>query len=136
MIVHDSADLPPGCLKLKIGGNSGGQNGIQNIINIIGSKEFPRLKLGIGRPERSDVDLRSWVLGRFTSTESPSINLMLSKATDCLSTWAEHGLDKAMCDFNGELSAKVKKPASRPADPNRTSKPSESSNTSSDASSL
>lgn len=134
--MHDAADLPVGGLKLKIGGNSGGQNGIQNIINLIGTKAFPRLMLGIGRPERKDVTMTAWVLARFASTESPSIDIMLSKATECLTTWAEHGSDKAMRDFNAELSAKVKKPNPRPVDPNRASAASEGAGSVKDASPL
>lgn len=117
IILHDAADIPVGGIKLKLGGNSGGQNGIQNIIERLGTKEFLRLKIGIGRPQRGDVDLKTYVLGRFPSSEATTVNEMLQKATKCVITWVEHGADKAMCDFNAESMTKVKKTSKRPSDP-------------------
>ena len=110
---------------MKIGGNSGGQNGIQHIINLLGTKNFPRLKLGIGRPENGRVDMKDWVLGRFSSIEAEPVDSMLKKATDCLTTWVVHGSDKAMCDFNGESLTKVKKGKPRSGDPSRSTSVSE-----------
>jgi len=112
LIVHDAADIPVGDLKLKIGGSSGGQNGVNHIIERLGTKEFPRLKLGIGRPDRDGTDMTTWVLTRFSSSDSQKVDDMFAKARECLSVWIEQGSDKAMCDYNGGAATtkKVRKP--------------------------
>lgn len=107
--MHDAADIPVGGLKLKIGGKSGGQNGVSHIIERLGTQQFARLKMGIGRPERDGTDLATWVLSKFSSKDSEKVDSMISKAKDCLVTWVEHGSDKAMCDFNAEAGTKQKK---------------------------
>jgi PTH1 family peptidyl-tRNA hydrolase len=121
LVVHDAADIPVGGIKLKIGGKSGGQNGIKHIIDRLGTQEFPRLKLGIGRPEREGTDLATWVLSRFPSSESEKVDSMVSLAKDCLLTWLEHGVDKAMNDFNAEAGTKVKKTKSKKSAPQASS---------------
>lgn len=94
---------------MKIGGKSGGQNGVNHIIERLGSQQFPRLKLGVGRPDRDGTDLATWVLSKFPSIDSEKVDSMLSKAKDCLVTWLEHGSDKAMTDYNAESGTKQKK---------------------------
>lgn len=107
--MHDAADLPVGGIKLKIGGTSGGQNGIKHIIEKLGTPTFPRLKLGVGRPEQGTTDLATWVLTKFPSSESSQVEELLLKGKNCLLTWVEHGSDKAMCDFNAESGTRQKK---------------------------
>lgn len=94
---------------MKIGGKSGGQNGVSHIIGRLGSQEFPRLKLGVGRPDRDGTDLATWVLSKFSSVDSEKVDSMLSKAKECLTTWLDHGPEKAMTDFNAEAGTKQKK---------------------------
>lgn len=64
LVVHDDLELPFGTLAIKEGGGAGGHNGLRSIISSLGTKDFFRLRLGIGRPERGDVS--SFVLSRFT----------------------------------------------------------------------
>lgn len=126
MIVHDAADIPVGDLKLKIGGSAGGQNGVKHIIERLGTKEFPRMKVGIGRPDKDGTDMTTWVLTRFRSGDMQKVDEMLAKVQACLLTWIEHGAEKAMCDFNGDAQAKLKKekkPKPEPSASSSASKP-------------
>lgn len=109
LIIQDAADISLGNLKLKIGGNAGGQNGVKDIIQRTGNPNFARLKLGIGRPERQTTDLSNWVLGKFKSTDLQTVNALLNTAKACVKTWIEFGSAKAMCDFNSNTSEKPKK---------------------------
>lgn len=67
LVIYDDMDLPIGELRFRIKGSSGGQNGIKNIINLMGTEDIPRLKIGIGRPQHGSVD---HVLGKFTAEEA------------------------------------------------------------------
>ena len=70
IVLHDDIDVPFGKVKVKMGGGHGGNNGIRSIIAETGVKEFARIKLGVGRPQKpEDGDVSSWVLGRFTEGE-------------------------------------------------------------------
>ena len=109
MIIHDAADLKFGAVKLKIGGSSG-QNGVKDIVKRLGSTNFPRMKLGIGQPERQGTDLGNWVLGRFRSTDASTISDMLSTAQKCASTYVKEGVDRAMNEFNGGAKTSKKAP--------------------------
>jgi peptidyl-tRNA hydrolase len=121
LIIHDAADLPTGALRLKLGGTAGGQNGVKSIIEKLGTKEFPRLKLGVGKPERETTDLATWVLSRFHSADKTKIEELQAKAAGCFATWLEHGAEKAMNDFHSEPSTKVKKVKAPKAAANPTS---------------
>ncbi|MEE9446736.1 MAG: aminoacyl-tRNA hydrolase [Arenicellales bacterium] len=79
LVVHDEIDLPPGSMKLKIGGGHGGHNGLRDIINLLGSKDFHRLRVGVGHPgEKSKVV--SFVLNRPSSAEEQLIDAGLDHA--------------------------------------------------------
>ena len=69
VVVHDDIDVPFGRVKLKLAGGHGGHNGIRDIINVVGSGSFARLKLGVGRPENTDRSTTGWVLDRFSDAE-------------------------------------------------------------------
>ena len=68
VVVHDDIDLPWGRVKARKGGGHGGHNGIRSIIDSLGSKEFQRVKLGVGRPDGGG-DVSGWVLGKMTDEE-------------------------------------------------------------------
>ena len=71
LVVCDCLDLPVGRLRLRMSGSSGGQRGIQSIADELGTLAFPRLRLGIGRPESADEDIVEYVLGQWTSAAEP-----------------------------------------------------------------
>ena len=100
LVVHDDLDLPLGSLKFAQGGGTGGHKGIRSIIGSIGSKEFPRLKIGIGRPF-SPVPIDKYVLSPFLSEEAPVIDKVLDVSIKGLVCFLEKGIEAAMNEFNG-----------------------------------
>ncbi|MCZ6662424.1 MAG: aminoacyl-tRNA hydrolase [Actinobacteria bacterium] len=87
LVVHDDIDLPFGRLRVQIGGGSGGHNGIRSIERSLGSKDFSRLKIGVGRPPGS-MDPADFVLRDFTKSERPDVDLMVEDAADVVELWA------------------------------------------------
>ena len=69
LVVHDDVDLPFGKIKLQIGASSAGHNGVSDIIEKLGTQEFWRLRIGVGRPENAEFDVTDWVLGDLTPEE-------------------------------------------------------------------
>jgi len=105
LVVHDDLDLPLGSLKFTQGGGSGGHKGIGSIIGSVGSKEFPRLRIGIGRPF-SPVPIDKYVLSPFLSEEAPVIGKVLDVSIKGLVCFLEKGIEAAMNEFNGKIEAK------------------------------
>jgi PTH1 family peptidyl-tRNA hydrolase len=99
LVVHDDLDLPLGSLKFAQGGGSGGHKGIRSIIGSIGSKEFPRLKIGIGRPF-SSVPIEKYVLSPFLPEEVPVIHKVLDIGTKGLVYSLKKGIESTMNEFN------------------------------------
>jgi peptidyl-tRNA hydrolase, PTH1 family len=99
IVLHDEIDLAPGVLRLKEGGGHGGHNGLRDIIAQLGSREFKRLRLGVGRPEHGEVT--NHVLGRFRADETPAIDDLLERACDALEILMSEGLATAQNRFNG-----------------------------------
>jgi PTH1 family peptidyl-tRNA hydrolase len=100
MVIHDDLDLSLGRLKFAQGGGPGGHKGVRSIIGSIGSKEFSRLKIGIGRPG-SPVPIDKYVLSPFMSEEVPMIDKVLDIGTKALVFFLEKGIEAAMNEFNG-----------------------------------
>lgn len=88
LVVHDDIDLDLGRLRLQVGGGSGGHNGIRSLEKSLGTREFSRLKLGVGRPPGSQ-DPADYVLRRFGSRERPEVDLMVADAADVVEVWIE-----------------------------------------------
>ena len=113
LVVHDDLDTPFGALKLRRSGGHGGQNGIRSIVQHLGSKEFARLRFGIGRPpgRMNPVD---YVLQGFYADERDEIPALAGRGADAIEAWLRHGIDKAMSDFNG--AGRVEEGRQSPAD--------------------
>ncbi len=107
LVVCDDLDLEFGRLKIRPCGSSAGQRGIESIINSLGSKDFARLRMGIGRPRKSQ-EASDYVLSRFNRKEGAQLKNILNAACDCCRMWISQGIDKSMNIFN-------KKPACRQA---------------------
>ena len=86
LVIHDDIDLPFGKLRLQVGGGSGGHNGIKSVESAFGAREFSRLKIGVGRPPGSQ-DPADFVLRRFSKSERPEVDLMVSDAADTVELW-------------------------------------------------
>jgi peptidyl-tRNA hydrolase, PTH1 family len=99
LVVHDDLDLPLGHLRLKPGNGPGGHNGIRSLIEVLGTDQFPRLRLGIGRPP-AGVDPADFVLERFTSDERPAIDAAIDRAAEAALAVATDGLPAAMNRYN------------------------------------
>lgn len=98
IVIYDDLDLPLGRIRIRPEGGHGGHNGIRDIIAIAGFKDFVRVKVGIGRPERGDVT--SHVLGRFISDEKKLLPKVLDLAADAVETILADGVLEAMNKFN------------------------------------
>jgi PTH1 family peptidyl-tRNA hydrolase len=103
LVVVDDADLPLGELRLRPGGSSGGHHGLESIEGHLGTRNYARLRVGIGR-QSGAREIAGYVLGRFSSTESALADKVLTVASDQAETWLEAGIQKAMSQFNGVVS--------------------------------
>jgi len=103
MVACDDASLPLGQIRLRKSGSSGGQKGLQSIIDQLGTGEFSRLRLGIGpQPER--MPLEDYVLEEFTGEEMPVVEEMILRARDAVLCCMEKGIAAAMGRYNQRLS--------------------------------
>ncbi len=82
VVVHDEIELPFGTISVRLGGGLGGHNGLRSIAALLGTNNFGRLRIGVGRPERGSVS--SYVLGRFTPDEEPQLDRLLSGSAEIL----------------------------------------------------
>lgn len=102
IVAHDDLDLPLGTLRLRPGGGSAGQKGVASIIQQLGTQNFARLRLGIGRPP-GQMDPSSYVLQKFVSGEQEMLAMVLDHAVEAVRSFVRDGLDRAMNQFNGNL---------------------------------
>ncbi|SHI64842.1 peptidyl-tRNA hydrolase [Desulfofundulus thermosubterraneus DSM 16057] len=100
LVVSDDLDLPTGRLRLRKSGGDGGHKGLRSIIELVGSREFARLRVGIGRPSGSDYQVVDWVLSRFTEEEGPLMEKAVADASKAIQVALTRGLDAAMNLFN------------------------------------
>ncbi len=95
LVVHDDLDLPLGTTRLRMRGSSAGHRGLDSIINTIKTQDFPRLRLGIGRPGRKE-DIVRWVLSPFEEEEMPLVRGMIEKGIRCIERLLALGPQPAM----------------------------------------
>jgi PTH1 family peptidyl-tRNA hydrolase len=99
LIAHDDLDLPVGTIRLRPDGRSAGQKGMMSAIERLGTDEFPRLRLGIGRPP-GQMSAPDYVLQNFSAGDLTIINETLDRAVEAALLWVTDGLEKAMTKFN------------------------------------
>ena len=98
LIIHDDLDLEPGIIRLRKTGSSGGHNGIQSIIDYLNSKDFIRVKIGIGRPKRGATE--RYVLKNFNKQERPVIEEAIEIAADAVAMILTKGIISAQNQFH------------------------------------
>lgn len=97
LVVVDDADLPLGRLRLRTSGSAGGHNGLKSVIQELGTVEFPRLRVGVGRQAG---ELKNHVLGRFSADEKAQIDAAVKRAADAAELFARENILAAMNRFN------------------------------------
>lgn len=102
LVAVDDADLPLGEIRLRPGGGPGGHHGLESIEAHLGSRDYARLRVGIGRKDGLR-QITGHVLGRLNAAEFAVMEKVLARAADQLECWVAHGLQKAMSQFNGVL---------------------------------
>lgn len=111
LVIVDDADLPLGQIRLRPGGSSGGHHGLESIEQHLASREYARLRIGIGAgakplPRAGSTgprEITGHVLGRFNSTEAKLADKVFAVATDQAECWLNDGIQKAMNQFNGTI---------------------------------
>ena len=100
IVIHDDLDLESGLLRLRKGGGSGGQNGVKSIIQRLGTPDFPRIRVGIGRPP-GRMDPADYVLHDFSKQEEEVFGPLRESICDALDCWLVDGMELAMNRHNG-----------------------------------
>jgi peptidyl-tRNA hydrolase, PTH1 family len=99
LVIVDDVELPLGRLRARPGGSAGGHNGLKSVSQSLGTQEFPRLRVGVGRGD-AGKNLSSFVLGRFTDEEHEIITAAVLRAADATEVFIEKGIGPAMNMFN------------------------------------
>ena len=100
IVIYDDMDFEPGVVRVKVGGGAGGHNGVKSIINTIG-KDFVRIRIGIGKPARSQTGTQ-FVLGGFRKKEKELIDEAIVVASEVVEHIVEYGVQSAMQKYNGK----------------------------------
>ena len=102
IVMSDDVSLDVGTLRVRPKGSAGGQNGLKNIIYHLGSEEFPRVKIGVGKKPHPEYDLAAWVLSKFTADEQKAIDKACTDAVDAAACIIAEGCPAAAQKFNGK----------------------------------
>lgn len=103
LVLVDDADLPLGAIRLRPKGSPGGHHGLESVEQFLGTRDYPRLKLGVARPKQDTRDIANHVLGRFSEEEGAVWSKVLDRATAQLECWGKSGIEKAMNLYNGAV---------------------------------
>ncbi len=101
LVVSDDTALPVGRLRIRVKGSAGGHNGLKNIIQHLGTDQFPRLRVGVGEKPHPDYDMADWVLGKFVGEDKKAIDAAVKRAADAIECILAEGIDRGMGKFNG-----------------------------------
>ena len=101
LVVSDDTALAVGRLRIRKGGSAGGHNGLKNIIQHLGTDQFPRLRVGVGEKPHPDYDMADWVLGKFVGEDKKTVDAAVKRAADAIECILAEGLDRGMNRFNG-----------------------------------
>lgn len=99
LVIYDELELEPGRLRLRGSGSAGGHNGMKSVIGAFGTEAVPRLRVGIGRPPEH-MPAADYVLRPPDRAERTVLQEAVDRAAACAATWAQHGLEAAMNEWN------------------------------------
>ena len=99
LVIYDDMDIETGTIKIRKKGSAGGHNGMKSIIQMLGTEEFPRIRIGIGRPEHNGDEI-NYVIGTIPKEEIPKLEEGTEKAKEAIIEILKNGIDKAMNKFN------------------------------------
>jgi PTH1 family peptidyl-tRNA hydrolase len=99
LLIFDDVDLPFGTTRIRKQGGSGGQRGMKSIIQRLGTQDFPRMRIGIGRPP-GRMEAADYVLQDFSKSDAEFLGAVLDQAVEAIFTYVEEGIDAAMNKFN------------------------------------
>lgn len=99
IVIYDDIDIELGKLRIRPSGSAGSHNGLKSVISLLNTEEFPRVRVGIGKPPKN-WDLVNYVLGRFTECEQDILEKAIQNAKQSIKCILENGLDTAMNMFN------------------------------------
>ena len=115
LVISDDVDLPLGKIRIRTKGGDGGQKGLRNIIDQLGTSSFNRMRIGIGRSSETNSDMADFVLSTFAETEATLVTSVISTAVDAVKLALRRGVATAMNQYNGleialedELNSEIK----------------------------
>ncbi|HOK42478.1 MAG TPA: aminoacyl-tRNA hydrolase [Thermoclostridium caenicola] len=100
IVIYDDIDLEPGKIRIRAKGGLGTHNGMRSIVSHLNTEDFPRVRIGIGKPD-PQIDLADYVLGRFTPEERALVNEAIEKAALAVATMVCASVEVAMGKYNG-----------------------------------
>ena len=100
IVVSDEVSLPIGKLRIRKSGSAGGHNGLKNIIAMLGTDAFPRIRMGVGAPPHADYDMADWVLSSFKNQDTDDMRSLAVRVCDAVECYIAEGPDRAMNKFN------------------------------------
>lgn len=100
LVMYDDISLDPGVIRIRRKGSAGGHNGIKDIIEVLGSDEFPRIKIGVGAKPHPDYDLKDWVLGKFKDEDKDKVKSALDNTVKAVNELLSRGIDSAMNKYS------------------------------------
>lgn len=100
LVMYDDISLNPGTVRIRRKGSAGGHNGIKDIIEVLGSDNFPRIKIGVGAKPHPDYDLKDWVLSKFKEEERQAVEKSLETTVKAVNELLSRGIDSAMNKYS------------------------------------
>jgi PTH1 family peptidyl-tRNA hydrolase len=127
LVVSDDLDIPPGTIRIRAKGGAGGQKGLKSIMDHLGTQEFARMRLGIGRPP-GRMDPAAYVLQDFDKSESILIIETVDRAVKAVNTWLRFGIELMMTRHNGTADESARNASAMPTPAAPSADPSDKTN--------
>ncbi len=106
IVVYDDIDIPMGSLRIRKSGSAGSHNGMKDIIYKLKDDGFPRIRIGIGKPENENIDLKNFVLSGYSKKDVPIMEEAVENAAKAILTMVDYDVDKAMNMYNSKKQSK------------------------------